>query len=171
MPELDLAFKFIYKKIKMKYISILVLFVVFSINCAHSQSQINDYQVKIGKIVKKTLGAPIEDFTQVPFNGKEGVILQREKTDVARILLIKGNGRFHKFYYLLVVSNNNKIMSVEMADYPSEYGIGATAKKWLSGFTGKRPGTLEYGRNIDAVTGSTITAKSIVDGINRSSEK
>lgn len=170
MPELDLVFK-INDKNKMKHISILFLFVVFSINCAHSQALIGDYRVKIEKIVKKTLGAPIEEFTQVPLKGKDVVILQRGETDVARIHLIKGNGRFHKFYYLLVVSNNNIILSMEMVDYPSEYGIGATAKKWLSGFTGKRPGTLEYGRNIDAVTGSTITAKSIVDGINRSSGK
>lgn len=153
----------------MKHISTLFLFVVFSINCAHSQAQIGDYRVKIEKIVKKTLGADIEEFTQFPLKGKDVVILHRGETDVARIHLIKGNGRAHKFYYLLVVSNNI-ILSMEMVDYPSEYGIGATSKKWLSGFRGKRPGTLEYGRNIDAVTGSTITAKSIVDGINRSSE-
>lgn len=133
--------------------------------------QMSDYKVKIGKIVKKTLGADIEVFTQVPVSGKNVVILQREEMDIARIHLVRGSGRFHKFYYLLVVNNSNIILAIEMADYPSEYGIGATAKKWLSGFNGKRPGTLEYGRNIDAVTGSTITAKSIVDGINRSLSK
>lgn len=133
--------------------------------------QMSDYKVKIGKIVKKTLGADIEEFTQIPVKGKDVVILQREEMDIARIHLIKGSGRFHKFCYLLVVNNNNIILTIEMVDYPSEYGIGATARKWLSGFSGKRPGTLEYGRNIDAVTGSTITAKSIVDGINRSTSE
>lgn len=170
MPELDLVFKNLINS-KMKHISILFLFVLFSINCAHSQTQIGDYRVKIGKIVNKTLGADIEEFTQVPLKGKDVVILQRGEKVVAKIHLIKGNGRVHKFYYLLVVNSNNIILTVEIVDYPSEYGIGATSKKWLSGFIGKKPGTMEYGTNTDAVTGSTITAKSIVDGINKSSGK
>jgi hypothetical protein len=148
-----------------------MLLVVFTFDCAYSQIQMNDYKVKIGKIVRKTLGADIEEFTQIPVKGKDVVILQREGMDIARIHMLKGSGRFHKFYYLLVVNNNNLILTIEMVDYPSEYGIGATAGKWLSGFSGKSPGTLEYGRNIDAVTGSTITAKSIVYGINNSATK
>ena len=69
---------------------------------------------------------------------------------------------FECFYYFVSIDTSNTIDYVEITDYPIEYGYEITNKGWLKQFQGYRGDTLQYGKNIDAVSGATISANSLI---------
>ena len=64
------------------------------------------------------------------------------------------------------LDKNIEIKRVEILTYNATYGHQITSKNWLKqflGFNGKQ--TLKYGKDIQAISGATISAKSITEDI------
>ena len=76
-------------------------------------------------------------------------------------------GRFDYFDYSVIFSKNFTILKVIVTVYRSTQGTGICQKKWLSQFEGYHGGELELGSDIDAVSGGTISATSMVKDIQR----
>lgn len=76
-------------------------------------------------------------------------------------------GRFEFFDYVVVFTDRLMIQDVLITAYRSSHGTGICNKKWLRQFRGYQGGKLELGPDIDAVSGGTISAKALVDDVQR----
>ncbi len=59
-----------------------------------------------------------------------------------------------------------QILQVKVLDYQSEYGYEICAKSWLRQFEGFKGCDLRYNSTeVDAISGATVSARSIVEDI------
>ena len=93
------------------------------------------------------------------FNPAEG-----EK--ITSVVLSSAKGRFENYDYMIIINPENEIIDIKILKYRSEYGYEISNKGWLKQFYNK-PGTrFEYRKNIDALSGATFSAQSLVNDIN-----
>lgn len=132
-----------------------------------AQQPFESYKKSIGLALKKSAGIQLEEYEIMHDEQENAEVFIKEDRGIFKLYIRRVSGRAHKFVFCVLIDNQNKIRDIHILEYPSDYGIGATNKKWLSKFSGKTPGTLVYKKSIDAVSGSTISATAIVDAINK----
>lgn len=132
-----------------------------------SQHPFESYKKSFGSSLKKSTGIQVEEYEIIHEEDDNAEVFMKEGRGIFKLYIRRAAGRTHKFVFSILVDMQNKIRDIQILEYPSDYGIGATNKKWLSKFKGKTPGELVYKSNVDAVSGSTISANSIVNVINK----
>ena len=91
-----------------------------------------------------------------------------EKGNTAGYMLrTSARGRYENFDYTIFFSAGLSIRSVKVTIYRSSYGAAICHKKWLGQFEGYEGGELILGREIDAISGASISAQSMVEDIQR----
>lgn len=103
-----------------------------------------------------------------------------EKTDfvvIYRISRIGGDdfyavfaqaaGRYEKFDYMITVNLDFAIEKIRVLKYRSEHGGEITSKKWLQQFENYSSGELRYKKEISALSGATMSAKSLTADVPR----
>ena len=83
------------------------------------------------------------------------------------MLRTSARGRFENFDYTVFYSSGLSVWSVKVTVYRSSHGAAICQKKWLSQFEGYEGGELILGREIDAISGASISAQSMVEDIQR----
>ena len=73
---------------------------------------------------------------------------------------------YETFDYMVIFNPNYQILKVDIADYPGAYGYQICRRNWLKQFTGKTP-SLELNKDVDGVSGATISAQFLVEDINK----
>lgn len=76
-------------------------------------------------------------------------------------------GRNDYFDYVVTVSLDYKVGLVKVLKYRSEYGGEISSRKWLEQFVNYSGGELRYKAEISALSGATISAKSITADVPR----
>jgi len=75
-------------------------------------------------------------------------------------------GEFEFFDYYTVYDTSFSVVQVNVYNYEATHGQEITAKGWLKQFIGYHSGgKLETGKNIDAITGATISVNGIVEDV------
>lgn len=69
---------------------------------------------------------------------------------------------FEQFYVYSLFDSNADLIDLKIIDYPSEHGYEITSKWWLKLFIKQQKETYEYGKSIDAISGATISVKSMI---------
>ncbi len=75
---------------------------------------------------------------------------------------------YETFDYLMILNAEKEIIKVQVIDYPGEHGYEVSSKRWLrqfQGYTGNQ--SLDYGKNVDAISGATISGNSITSDIKK----
>ena len=75
---------------------------------------------------------------------------------------------FEQFFVLTAFDKQRTIKKVRVLEYTSDHGYQIANKGWLKQF--ERDSTFEVGRNVDAITGATISVNSITKSINEQSK-
>ncbi len=83
------------------------------------------------------------------------------------LLSTRAKGRFEYYDYNVLYSDELKVLGTMVTVYRSTHGAGICQKKWLRQFNGYDGGELTLGKEIDAVSGGTLSALSMVEGIQR----
>ncbi len=79
----------------------------------------------------------------------------------------KGNNSHEYFDYYMLINNKKAIVSVRIYKYASSFGHQITSQSWLKqlhGFNGNKK--LEVGKNIDGISGATISTRNLITDIN-----
>ena len=76
-----------------------------------------------------------------------------------------GDAKYEDFWYGVIFDNNLKIKLVRVLEYSSDYGYEISSKNWLKQFIGYEGQKLRYGKDIDAVSGATISAQDLTNDI------
>ena len=107
---------------------------------------IADSLVKEGELIYRITGA----------NGLSGYLL-----------LTWASGRYEPFDYAIISAEPPEILSVRMVHYRSSHGAAVGSKSWLGQFRGYKGGRLELGKQVDHLSGATISATSMVEDVQR----
>ncbi|PKP39808.1 MAG: hypothetical protein CVT98_00435 [Bacteroidetes bacterium HGW-Bacteroidetes-15] len=84
---------------------------------------------------------------------------------VAYLFEVESKGRMHNFTSLVLLNPEGGVLQVAITNYPSTYGVHVTNKRWLSKLRIEAPSKYKYGENVDALSGATISANGLIDGI------
>ena len=84
------------------------------------------------------------------------------------LVISSAMGRFEKFDFMMVYDLDLFMKDLVILVYRSEYGYQVSARGWLRQFLNNPPQTsYAYGQNIDAVSGATISGRSLTSNVNR----
>jgi len=73
------------------------------------------------------------------------------------------------FEYFAIIDNQHRITDIKVYNYAATHGEEICSKAWLKqfkGYKGAKP--LRYGKDIDAISGATISGKAITEDISSS---
>ncbi|MFH1120212.1 MAG: FMN-binding protein [Bacteroidota bacterium] len=121
------------------------------------------------RLEKLLLDAPeIEDTDVLNADGKWFAIREKGLT-LGWLMADRIWGRHHEFEYVLIVDTSCKIINVSVLSYPDSHGFAVNGTEWLSGFGGFSSDSFPvYGRNVDALSGSTISGTSLTESVSSS---
>lgn len=78
----------------------------------------------------------------------------------------KAKSQYAIFDYMIIFNTNLKILRVKVLVYPEFYGGEIANTNWLKQFIGKTdPQNIIFGKTVDSISGATISAKSITNGV------
>ena len=150
---------------------------LFSASPLQAQGECKPHRQEI-KAIHKSFGESVEI---VPILSETGVLSESEfyhpgdciyritnKDNVSGYLLsTRAKGRYDFFDYSVIFTEDIAVQQVFVTVYRSTHGAAICQKKWLGQFEGYRGETLELGSDIDAVSGATFSASSLVMDIQR----
>ena len=71
---------------------------------------------------------------------------------------------FEQFFFMTAFNREKKIKQVRVLEYTSNHGYEIASKSWLKQFINKEK--FEVGKNVDGISGATISVKSITKNVN-----
>jgi len=101
---------------------------------------------------------------------REGDLLfeiTEENENRGYVLCTEAKGRFDYFDYSVYYSDELLVKGVIVTVYRSTHGAAICQRKWLRQFNGYDGEDLTLGKEIDAISGATFSAESMVQDIQR----
>ncbi len=154
----------------MKKTSIVILISVVFFSFDLSKSTIKKIDKALeelwkGKSIdKKSISLSLEQTKKLSFKLENDALYKVfiDSKIGAYLFLSHGKGKMNKFDYMLVYRPNLSILKVKLLVYREEYGGEIGSKRWLKQFIGKSdPEKMKFGRDIQGISGATISARSI----------
>lgn len=87
----------------------------------------------------------------------------------AYVLSTSARGRYDYFDYSIIYAMDLNVMGVLVTTYRSSHGAGICSKSWLKQFRGYQGEDLRLGKEVDSISGATISATSMVEDMKRCS--
>ncbi|MBK7134376.1 MAG: FMN-binding protein [Bacteroidales bacterium] len=125
-----------------------------------------EYKKAVDKNISAILGYGELKFLHTD-SGKEYYSFRSsEERNNASMVLSSAKGRFESFDYMIIINPDYEIIDIKILKYRSEYGYEISNKGWLKQFYSKPDTRFEYRKNIDALSGATFSAQSLVNDVN-----
>lgn len=99
--------------------------------------------------------------------GDRVFLLGQQDQPVGYLLSTRAMGRYEYFDYLVAFDPEFIVQEVMVTTYRSSHGAAICQKKWLRQFAGYSGEELSLGKDIDSVSGATISAGSMVKDMGR----
>lgn len=160
---------------KLKYVSILALlsFSLMAFNLPKSiqkkiQKEIKDtYQVETYHFNNIEVPLDIAKNLDSDFTNKNLYKIEIESGVIGYAYIAKAPSKTAQFDYLVLLDKDLIIKKSKVLIYREEYGGEIGSKRWLKQFIGKtKEDTLKYGDNIVAISGATISVRSMTNAMN-----
>jgi hypothetical protein len=159
---------------KFKVLSVAVIFTALSLVGFETQKISPRLQEKMDNAVQTTF--EVEEFTleQLPVDvglnaktpaemGGENLFnILKDGNCLGYVYLGEAPSMKKVFDYVVLFSPDLSIKKSKILIYREDYGRQVGSQRWLKQFIGKKSGeSLAYGEDIDAISGATISAKSM----------
>ncbi|MDP9899042.1 FMN-binding protein [Variovorax ginsengisoli] len=77
-------------------------------------------------------------------------------------------GKHESITYAVGIQADGKVKRVEILEYHESYGYEVAEDRWLQQFAGKgQDATLKLGKDIENISGATLSSKHLTDGVKR----
>jgi len=83
------------------------------------------------------------------------------------LVVTTGDGRFEKFDFMALFGPGDRVVLIRILKYRSPHGGAIANKRWLSQFYRDPGGIYEFRKNIDAISGATLSVRGLIDEVNR----
>lgn len=134
---------------------------------------------KIDKEIKATYSIEAYSYNKIAFPSEINKTLPSEFS-ASNFLSIKVNeelvgyaymgnapSKTDQFEFLVLLDKNLIVLKTKVLVYREDYGGEIGSKRWLKQFIGKKSGdALRYGDNIVAISGATISVRSMTNAMN-----
>ena len=133
-----------------------------AIESTFNQSDFELRRIEISDLVKETSHLKLKQDDHVfGIHAPDGSTL-------GFVFLGKAPSMKNIFDYLVILEPSLEIKKAKVLIYREDYGRQIGSQRWLKQFIGKRSGEkLQYGEHVDAISGATISAKSMTEAVNR----
>jgi len=160
----------------MNYKSVFVVLITFSLLSFGLPKHL---QKKVDKEIKSTYN--IESFTfnaisistevtqtlSVPFGTDNLFEIKSDANLLGYAYVAKAPSKTDEFDYLVLLDKDLIVLKVKVLVYREDYGGEIGSKRWLKQFIGKSQyDELRYGDNIVAISGATISVRSMTNVMN-----
>ena len=109
----------------------------------------------------------IADSLPSKFNNNNLFKIESDNTLLGYAYLSQASSKTAEFDYLVLLDKDLIILKSKVLIYREEYGGEIGSKRWLKQFIGKTQNDhLKYGDNIIAISGATISVRSMTNAIN-----
>lgn len=158
----------------LKHAGILFLtLVVMAFEVHHSITK------KVEKEVKETFHLETVDISQFlidravakdlpsEFNDENFYKVESSNNLVGYVYMAQAPSKTALFDYLVLLDKDLVVVKTKVLAYREEYGGEIGSKRWLKQFIGKNQNDeLKYGENIIAISGATISVRSMTNAVN-----
>jgi Na+-translocating ferredoxin:NAD+ oxidoreductase RnfG subunit len=159
---------------KFRYISILSLaLLLFSFGIPQK------IQKKVDKEIEKTFDIETFNVTSIEitsdiskdlpskFEGNNFFKIEGNNSFLGYAYLSNAPSKTAQFDYLVLLDKDLIVLKSKVLIYREEYGGEIGSSRWLKQFIGKKGGDeLKYGNNIMAISGATISVRSMTNAMN-----
>ena len=111
----------------------------------------------------------LEDTKDLPSKFQENNLFKIEANDtlLGYAYISKAPSKTDEFDYLVLLDKELIVLKTKVLVYREDYGGEIGSKRWLKQFIGKKGGDdLKYGDNIVAISGATISVRSMTNAMN-----
>lgn len=77
-----------------------------------------------------------------------------------------GQGFKEHIYYFAILSSIDSIEKLAVLEYQSTYGYEMTSHSWLKQFYNSKIGQFELNKNIDGISGATVSVNAMINDLN-----
>ncbi|MEN8125968.1 MAG: FMN-binding protein [Bacteroidota bacterium] len=102
----------------------------------------------------------------VPFDDDNFFKILNENKLIGYFYYGKAMSKTEEFDFLVVFDKDLIIKKIKILAYREDYGGEISSKRWLKQFVGLTDGNIEYSKDIKAISGATISAKSMTISVN-----
>lgn len=125
---------------------------------------------KLENSVKSTF--QIEEFTFVWENESLNIFaILNNDVKIGYALIGSAMGRYDEFDFAVLYTTDWLIENIEILVYRSDHGHEIMNKKWLAQFKGSNGCGLVYGKDIDAISGATLSGNGLTEAVAKFCEK
>ena len=157
-----------------KFLNLMLCLVSFSV----AIGQVSTLTKKERKEISTVFGGePMFDYLLLPESNvlSEGLLKEGDQLfqisqggELSGYLLrTSAKGRYDYFDYNICFTSRLEVMSLLVTVYRSTHGAAICQRKWLSQFEGYSGGQLMLGKEIDAISGASFSAQSMVEDVQR----
>ena len=69
-------------------------------------------------------------------------------------------------HFFVIIDSENKVQNITITDFESAYGYEVSSHSWLKQFFQRENDMYKLGREIDGITGATVSCNAMVSAIN-----
>lgn len=164
--------------IKTPLFKLSILFFILGLLSFKNQKSVSAKVLeKVEKAIPKTFGVSNYTTVGIPLS-KEAI--EKVSTDFSDNRLLKiqadstlgyayigeANSLKNVFDFVLFLDHNFTVVKAKVLIYREDYGRQIGSQRWLKQFIGMRIGdSVKYGSDVDAISGATISAKSMTQSV------
>ena len=153
------------------FLGMILLYLSFALH--KDLNKIVDKEIKdtysIGSYTYSVKNIPLSVIEEVPakFDDNNLLEIMAENQLVGYAYISKAPSKTDLFDYLILLDGNLTIVKAKVLAYREDYGGEIGSKRWLKQFIGKTQNDeLKYQENIVAISGATISVRSMTDAVN-----
>lgn len=138
-----------------------------------------DLQKRVDKEIKSTFSVEKYDYNNIiiskdiadelpsKFGDNDFLKITSNNTLLGYVYMSKAPSKTAQFDYLVLLDKDLIVLKSKVLIYREEYGGEIGSKRWLKQFIGKKSGDeLKLGNNIVAISGATISVRSMTNAMN-----
>ena len=99
--------------------------------------------------------------------GDQPFAIENSEGNLGYVFSTSAKGRYDYFDYSIIYSKDLSVMAVLVTTYRSSHGAGICSKGWLKQFKGYQGEEISLGKEIDSISGATLSATSMVEDMKR----
>jgi len=116
-------------------------------------------------ITKKDVALSDKQLAEITFKNNGIYELKSSDENLGFLVFTSSMGRFEPFDYMVVYNPDASVKEISIINYTSPHGGEVSSAKWLKQFAGYNGKKLKYGSDIEALSGATFSASSLVKDV------
>ncbi|WP_296383241.1 FMN-binding protein [Winogradskyella sp.] len=125
------------------------------------------YYVDTFSFNAKTIDSEIAKELPSAFGVDNFFEIKKDSIHLGYAYVSKAPSKTDQFDYLVLLDKNLVIVKAKVLIYREDYGGEIGSKRWLKQYIGKsKDNEFRYGDNIDAISGATISVRSMTNAMN-----